>query len=292
MDTEAFRDFERAAHDRVADGYHDFFEPVTGGAIAALLDAAGVRTGCRVLDVATGPGGVAAAAVARGAQRVVGADLSPRMVALAASLHPRVEFREADAEALPFDAGVFDAVVSNFGVGHFPRPERALAEFVRVLTPGGLAALTWWEVPARNRVNGVFFDAVSQAEAPPPDLPAGPAVFRFSDETELRSLFSRAGLVDIAIREVMWVHRVPSPEVWWRGGLGSLARASASIVGQAPAMQPRIRAAFDRLVAPYAAEGGFRVPCAARVASGRKPSRLPATRATAPGRSCVGLEGP
>jgi len=272
MDAEAFRNFERAAHDRVAGGYHDFFEPVTGGAIMALLDAAGVRAGCRVLDVATGPGGVAAAAARRGASRVIGADLSPRMVALAANLHRGVEFREADAEALPFDAGDFDAIVSNFGVGHFPRPERALAEFARILASGGMAAVSWWDHPARNRVNGVFFDAVSQAGAPPPPgLPAGPAVFRFSDETELLSLLSAAGLEDVAASAVTWVHRVPSAEAWWRGGLGSLARASASILGQAPAMQRRIRAAFDRLVAPYAAEGGFRVPCAARVASGRKP---------------------
>ena len=272
MDTEAFRDFERAAHDRVAGGYHDFFEPVTGGAIVALLDAARVRAGCRVLDVATGPGGVAAAAAKRGASGVIGADLSPRMVALAASLHPGVEFREADAEALPFDAGAFDAVVSNFGVGHFPSPERAMAEFVRVLAGGGMAAVSWWELPARNRVNGVFFDAVSQAGAPPPPgLPAGPAVFRFSDETELLSLLSAAGLEEVEVREVRWVHRIPSVEAWWRGGLGSLARASANILGQAPAMQGRIRAAFDRLVVPYIAEGGLCVPCAAKVASGRKP---------------------
>ena len=176
MDAEAFRNFERAAHERVAGGYHDFFEPMTGGAIMALLDAARVRAGCRVLDVASGPGGVAAAAAERGASRVIGADLSSRMVALAATLHPGVEFREADAEALPFDAGAFDAVVSNFGVGHFPSPERTMAEFVRVLAGGGMAAVTWWELPARNRVNGVFFDAVSQAGAPPPPgLPAGPA---------------------------------------------------------------------------------------------------------------------
>ena len=87
MDAEAFRNFERAAHERVAGGYHDFFEPMTGGAIMALLDAARVRAGCRVLDVASGPGGVAAAAAERGASRVIGADLSSRMVALAATLH-------------------------------------------------------------------------------------------------------------------------------------------------------------------------------------------------------------
>lgn len=272
MDTEAFRAFERAAHDRVADGYHEFFEPVTRGSIAALLDAAGVRAGSRVLDVATGPGAVAATAAARGAQSVVGADLSPRMVALAVRLHPGVEFREADAEALPFADGAFDAVVSNFGIGHFPRPERAVAEFARVLARGGAAAVTWWELPARNRVNGVFFDAVKAAHAePPPDLPVGPAVFRFSDEAELLSLLKGAGLVDVVARDVSWEHRVTSSEAWWRGGLGSLARASANILGQAPATQLAIRDAFERLVTPYSTDGGFRVPCAARIVSGRKP---------------------
>jgi len=272
MDTEAFRDFERAAHDRVAGGYHDFFEPVTAGAVATLLDAAGARAGCRVLDVATGPGAVAAAAAARGASRVVGIDLSPRMVALAASLHSGVEFREADAETLPFAAEAFDSVVSNFGVGHFPRPERAAAEVTRVLGRGGRAALSWWQLPARNRVNGVFFDALARAGAsPPPGLPAGPPVFRFSDEDELRALLGGAGLENVQVREVTWRHAVPSATAWWQGGLGSLARASASILGQPPAMQRQIRAAFDLLVAPYAVEGGFRVPCAAIVVSGRKP---------------------
>ena len=198
-----------------------------------------------------------------------------RVVALAGSLHPGIEFREADAESLPFDAGAFDAVVSNFGVGHLPRPERAVAEFARVLARGGVTAVTWWKLSARNRVNGVFFDALSQAEAsPPPDLPAGPAVFRFLDEAELLSLLSGAGLVDVAAVEARWMHSVPNAETWWRGGLGGLARASASILGQAPAMQGRIRAAFGRLVEPYAAVGGYRVPCAAKVASGKKPSLL------------------
>jgi len=203
---------------------------------------------------------------------VVGVDLSPRMVALASSLHPGVEFREADAEALPFDPGAFDSVVCNFGIGHFPRPERALTELLRVLARGGRAAVSWWELPARNRINGVFFEAVSLAGASPPSgLPAGPAVFRFSEEALLIAALRAAGAEDVTAREVTWTHEVSSAETWWQGGLGSLARASANILGQAPEMQRKIRAAFDQLVAPYAVDGGFRVPCVARVASGRKP---------------------
>jgi len=96
-DAERLRDFERAAHTRVASSYDAFFSPVTALATPALLDAAAVGPRKRVLDVATGPGRVAAAAVARGAV-ATGVDLAPGMVSLARSLHPGVDFREAEVE--------------------------------------------------------------------------------------------------------------------------------------------------------------------------------------------------
>ena len=120
IDAEAFREFERRGHGHAARACGDFFGPVTVGTIEALLDAAAVGHGTRVLDVASGPGVVAAAAAARGAV-VVGVDLSAQMVAVAHARHP---------EPLPFDEASLDAVVCNFGVGHFPRPERVAAEFV------------------------------------------------------------------------------------------------------------------------------------------------------------------
>src|SRR5262245_9662977 len=157
LDAEAFRNFERAAHDEIADGYRDFFTAVTRYAVDPLLDAAMNTSGASVLDVATGPGVVAFRAAARGASSVVGVDLAPEMVRLASgALCPSVEFREADAEDLPLPDGSFDAVVSNFGIGHFPGPERALTEFVRVARRGGAVAVSWWDVPARNRDMGIF----------------------------------------------------------------------------------------------------------------------------------------
>ena len=68
MDDEAFRAFERIAHDEIAEGYRDFFTAVTERAIDPLLDAAGVRADARVLDVATGPGLAAHRAAMRGAR--------------------------------------------------------------------------------------------------------------------------------------------------------------------------------------------------------------------------------
>jgi len=271
IDAEAFREFERRGHDRVARSYGDFFEPVTAGTIEALLDAAAVGRGTRVLDVACGPGVVAAAAAARGAA-IVGVDLSSEMVAVARARHPTLNFREADAERLPFDEASLDAIVCNFGVGHFGRPEPVAVEFVRVLARGGHAALSWWDGPGRTRVNGIFFDAVAEAGvAAPAGVPAGPPPFRFSDDAELRALLTIAGLEKVTVRTLAWTHRIPSAEAWWQGGLSSLVRASASVLSQPADVQRRIRAAFDRLVERHRADGGFVVPVSAKIAAGCKP---------------------
>ena len=106
--------------------------------------SSGVRTTASPTRIATscGPGLLAGEAAARDAT-VVAVDLSPIMLARARKQHPGVEFREADAEALPFTTASFDAVLCNFGLGHFPRPELALAQFARVLVPGGVAARVW-----------------------------------------------------------------------------------------------------------------------------------------------------
>jgi ubiquinone/menaquinone biosynthesis C-methylase UbiE len=102
IDAEAFNPFEAAGWEQVAHGYDRFFAPVALRVADALLDAADVRRGTTVLDVASGPGYVAAAAAGRGAS-VIGIDVASRMVDLASSMHPQIEFRRGDAERLPFD---------------------------------------------------------------------------------------------------------------------------------------------------------------------------------------------
>ena len=66
-------------------------------------------------------------------------------------------------------------MICNFGLGHFPEPEAALAECVRVLVPGGRLAFSWWDQPARQRVQGLFREAIAELGlAPPPEVPRGP----------------------------------------------------------------------------------------------------------------------
>lgn len=269
IDADRFRAFEAKGWEAVASPYHTVFGPVTVHAIDALLDAAGVRPGTRLLDVATGRGDAAGEAARRGAA-VTGVDIAAAMVELAALRHPGIDFRQADAERLPFAAGAFDAVVSNFGLGHFARPEHVVAELARVLAPGGRLALAWWDLPERNRLLGLFADAMLAARAePPPDLPPGPPIFRFSDATAFARLLEGAGLEDVGLRALSLSHRLSGPDELWAGILAGTVRTAAAIRGQTEAMQRAIRAAFDDLAAPYVTAQGFDVPVSIHVAAGR-----------------------
>ena len=166
VDPDAFNRFEAAGWEERADGYHRFAAPITTRVIEQLLDAARIDRGTRVLDAATGPGYVAAACSVRGAH-VVGIDVAAEMVSLARKLRPEIEFRQADAEQLPFADGSFDAVLGNFLILHVGRPEKAAAELARVLASDGRLALSAWDAPERARLLGVLVDAVAEARAGP-----------------------------------------------------------------------------------------------------------------------------
>ncbi len=101
---EDFHDFEQAGWERAADQYGDAFGSLTSQTIPSLLSAAGAGKGTRLLDVASGPGYVAAAAAGMGAS-VVGVDFAAEMVARAARTFPGIEFVEGDAESLAFPDG-------------------------------------------------------------------------------------------------------------------------------------------------------------------------------------------
>jgi SAM-dependent methyltransferase len=272
VDADAFNAFEAAGWQRQAAGYDDFFGPITTRLVEPLLDAAQVGRNTRLLDVASGPGYVAAKAAERGAS-VVGVDIAEAMLSLARRLHPRLEFRSGNAEALPFPDGSFDAVVGNFVLLHLGRPEQAAAEFARVLGADGRLALTVWDVPERARFLGVLLDAVAAAGASPPaDIPVGPPFFRFSDDEEIARLLRGQRLEDTKVRTISFAHQESSPDALWRGLLGGTVRTSVLILRQPSEMQREIRAAFDRIVEQYEVGGRLELPVSVKLASARKPA--------------------
>jgi ubiquinone/menaquinone biosynthesis C-methylase UbiE len=269
-DLEAFRNFEKTAHDRLAKTYHDAFSAVTNRAIEPLLDAAQVREGRRLLDVASGPGTLAGRAAERGAL-VVGTDIAPSMVVLARTLYPTLDFREASAEDLPFATSSFDSITSSFGIGHFSKPDRVLAEFVRVLVPKGLAALSWWDGFGQNRINGIFFDVINELGVKTVGaLPAGPSVDQFSDPDKLAAILRTAGFKVIGIDYVSFSHTIRNVDELWDLALGSFARISTVIRAQNTDAQQRIRKAVEQKAQLYASPNGLEIPIAFRVVSGMR----------------------
>jgi SAM-dependent methyltransferase len=267
-DLEAFRNFEKTAHDRLAKTYHDAFLAVTNRAIEPLLDAAQVRKGTRLLDVASGPGTLAGRAAERGAL-VVGTDIAPSMVVLARTLHPTLDFREASAEDLPFATSSFDSVISSFGIGHFSKPDRVLAEFVRVLFPKGRAALSWWDGFGQNRINGIFFDVINELGVKTAGaLPTGPSVDQFSDPDKFAAILGAAGFEAIGIDYVSFSHTIRNIDELWDLALGSFARISTVIRAQNTDAHQRIRKAVEQKAQLYASPSGLEIPIAFRVVSG------------------------
>jgi SAM-dependent methyltransferase len=267
----SFHDFERAGWERAAEHYGDAFGGLTAQTIKPLLEAAGVTSGTRLLDVATGPGSVAAAAAELGA-RPVGVDFSPQMVALAREHHPSLVFEEGDAEALEFAEARFDAVTINFGVLHLARPDAALAEARRVLLPGGRCAFTVWAKPETSVGFGIVLRAIERCGRMDVPLPEGPPFFRFSDSDEsVRSMLA-AGFVDPRVEQVPLVWQLPSAGALYDAFANGAVRTAALLRGQTEDALVDIHTEIVEQAAGYRRGEVIELPMAAVLTSGAKPS--------------------
>src|SRR5215469_5574437 len=119
-----------------AGAYERGFARLTAHTAGPLLDAAGVTVGVRLLDMGTGPGVLAGAAVARGAQ-VTAVDAEPSMAKAAARNVPGLDVRVAVLPDLPLNNGEFDAVTGNFVINRVGDREAVLTELGRLLSMGG-----------------------------------------------------------------------------------------------------------------------------------------------------------
>ncbi|MFL0410809.1 demethylmenaquinone methyltransferase [Microbacterium paludicola] len=116
------------------------------------------RPGERILDLAAGTG-ASSISLARSGAHVVAADFSPGMIAEGRRRYRDVrnlEFVEADATALPFADGEFDAVTMSFGLRNVKQPKKALAELLRVTKPGGRLVICEFSHPPAPAIRGLY----------------------------------------------------------------------------------------------------------------------------------------
>jgi ubiquinone/menaquinone biosynthesis C-methylase UbiE len=217
-----------------AAGYDRAFAHVTTHFVPLLLCAAHVAPGLRVLDVPTGTGLAAEAAIGivGATGHVTAADLSPAMVEKARRRlgnAPNVSVVVEDGQALSFSNESFNAVICSLGLMFFPDPLRGLTQFHRVLCSGGCAAVSVNTVPERsynNRIN------LAIARHVPSLTEAAARVFSLGDETKLKSLFEAADFRNVEIATEMHSFILPSFDDYFEPfgqGAGSPGQALVSL---------------------------------------------------------------
>ena len=265
MAGDAFWEFERAGWDRASGRYEELWTD-TALFIESLLDAAGVRAGSRLLDVACGPGLVSEAAAARSAEPV-GLDVAAGMIERAQLRCPGLTFIEGDAQNLPFPDASFDAVTMNFGILHLSQPEKALTEASRVLLPGGRFAFTAWVT--EGNAEAEIVDAAVAAHAVPVEVPEGPAFYRFANPDECRKVLAHTGFDIHSVRMDTLTKQwsVPTEDLLFEAELHAGVRTAAVLRAQPPERLDAIRAAMVDGVRRFADGEQFTLPIVARVVS-------------------------
>jgi len=216
--------------------------PDLGG---VLSDACGVEPGDKVLDVAAGSGNAAIPAARAGA-RVVACDLTPELLAAgrerAAAQGLEIEWREADAEAMPFADGEFDTVMSCLGVMFAPHHQASASELVRVCRPGGTIGLLSWT--PEGFIGQMFATMKPYAPPPPPGAQPPPLWGR---EDHVRALLGDQVTSISARREMLRVEEFTTPEAfrdYFKSRYGPVIATYKSIAGDAD----RVKALDEALV--------------------------------------------
>jgi ubiquinone/menaquinone biosynthesis C-methylase UbiE len=275
LSPEAGREVKSAHRSMWALGnYHRFAAATVWQLGPVLVDACGISAGRRVLDVAAGTGNVAIRAAKAGGL-VIASDLTPENFEsgrrAAAAEGVALEWREADAEALPFDDGEFDVVTSCFGAIFAPDHAAVAAELLRVCRPGGTIGMINF-VP--DGAGGAFFEMLARY-APP--LPAGalPPIL-WGDEEHVRRLFGNR-VVSLEMTRREYVETAASPREYsdlFEQTFGPMVaiRASLNDRPERSAALKRDFAEFITRVNRSTREGGVHIPYSYLLVVARKSS--------------------
>jgi SAM-dependent methyltransferase len=270
---------QRATWDRIAAGWErwdDVVQQMLGPVAETMIRSLGIRADQHHLDVAAGtgqPGLTIAQLSARG--QVVLTDLAPAMLAAARRIAQvngidNIDTYECSANALPFPDGSFDSATCRFGLMFVPNPSRAVAEFARVVRPGGRIAVSVWTEPEENPWATIPTAAIgAQVAQPAPDSDA-PGTFRCATPGAIAALIRAAGLGDVTESDVPVVMTTDSPDQYWR----LITELTAPVVA---VLEPLDEAARQRIAddvisraRPFQTTGALRIPGMARCVTGTK----------------------
>jgi len=239
-----------------ATAYEDLFVPALFQQWAPqVVDAAQIRPGHRVLDVACGTGILAREASLRVGPNgaVAGLDPSAGMLSVAARLAPAVKWRQGSAESLPYPDQSFDAVVSQFGLMFFSDRGKSLLEMLRVLASGGHLAVAVWDsldnIPA-YALEVALLERIAGKNA----ADALRAPFVLGDRRELETLFKGSGVASVGIATHRGTARFPSIRVMVEADLRGWLPVMGVVLPEEQIKQ--ILEEAEQVLSPYTSEQG------------------------------------
>jgi SAM-dependent methyltransferase len=230
----------------------------------AMLEAADLEAGQRVLDVGCGAGSTTVEAARRVAPNgaALGVDISGPALALAreraAAGLEAVDFIEADAQVHSFEPGAFDAVISRFGTMFFGDPVAAFANLRHALRRGGRLAVVAWQGPFESEWTAVAVKVAIAHFGRPPDLgaPGGPGPFAFADGDRFRSVVTEGGFRDVTLDAIARPMLMGSDVEDVVGMVAATPQSKGLFAGQPDAKVEAAIAGLRDAFAPYARPEG------------------------------------
>jgi SAM-dependent methyltransferase len=248
------------------DEHVDYVDEHSGAVTAAWIERLAVRPGDRVLELAAGPGTLAAtwSQLVGPSGRVVVSDLAEGMVAAAARRTQdlvNVTVAQIDASAIDAGPGAFDVVATRMGLMFAPDPARALAEIRRVVAPGGrIGVMTWGGIERNPWMTCVGMAAMVHGVVTggPPVGPGG--VFSLGDLGGLELLVKDAGFVDVTASAHEVTFEVDDLDAHVARVSSLAGPMAAAFAAASPDQLAAVRGTAAELAAPHAGDGRWRLP--------------------------------
>ena len=223
LDSNQYKETERQNWNSVAPAWQKWWKTVersTEKVSKRLIELAEIKSGSKVLDIATGIGEPAITAsnqVGKTGQ-VLATDISSQMLsfakqrAISSGLQDIIEFKEGDAETIDLPTSKFDAALCRFGLMLLSDPKAGLSNIYRSLVEGGHFAAAVWASPDKVPFIFVPISTVIKETNSPPPPPGTPGPFSLSNENVLKDLYLTLGFKELAIERINVIFGFDSPE--------------------------------------------------------------------------------
>jgi SAM-dependent methyltransferase len=257
--------------DNAAAGWQTWWETIERGAQKVsdkIVDLADIKSGDKVLDIATGIGepAVTAARRVKPNGKVIATDISSQMLEIAKTraksfgLDDIMEFREGDGEKLDLPdsstARKFDAILSRWGLMFFPNLPVALARIRDMLVTNGRLSAAVWSAPSKVPLLDLAFATVGKQINAPTPPPGTPGPFALADIEALKRSFSQAGFKDIKIDTFQITFEFDSPESFTRLHQQVTAPINAMLANHTEEVKNRAWDSITEAVLQYADSHG------------------------------------